>query len=211
MIKKLLSKDKWKFMLHTVSHPADGFYEIRHRERGSVLVALILVVLFSVVWSINRISASFIVNDIDPRSVNSISELVTVLLFFFLICVSNWSITCLMDGKGRLKDIIIAIGYSTIPATVCILIGTLVSQFVSKDEAAFYTMICGIGIAYTLFMMLVGIMTVHNFTLGKTLITIFLTLVALLVIVFVLLLLVDLVNQVYSFLFSIYQELMFRA
>jgi len=211
VIKKLLSKDKWKFMLHTVSHPADGFYEIRHRERGSVLVALILVVLFSVVWSINRISASFIVNDIDPRSVNSISELVTVLLFFFLICVSNWSITCLMDGKGRLKDIIIAIGYSTIPATVCILIGTLVSQFVSKDEAAFYTMICGIGIAYTLFMMLVGIMTVHNFTLGKTLITIFLTLVALLVIVFVLLLLVDLVNQVYSFLFSIYQELMFRA
>lgn len=211
MIKKLLSKDKWKFMLHTVSHPADGFYEIRHRERGSVLIALILVVLFSVVWSINRISASFIVNDVDPRMVNSISELITVLLFFFLICVSNWSITCLMDGKGRLKDIIIAIGYSTIPATVCILIGTLVSQFVSNDEAAFYTMICGIGIAYTLFMMLIGIMTVHNFTLGKTIITIFLTLVALLIIVFIILLLVDLINQVYSFLFSIYQELMFRA
>lgn len=211
MIKMLLSKDKWKFMLHTVSHPADGFYEIRHRERGSVLVALILVVLFSVVWSINRISASFIVNDIDPRMVNSISELITVLLFFFLICVSNWSITCLMDGKGRLKDIIIAIGYSTVPATVCILIGTLVSQFVSNDEAAFYTMICGIGIAYTLFMMLIGIMTVHNFTLGKTIITIFLTLVALLIIVFIILLLVDLINQVYSFLFSIYQELMFRA
>ncbi len=211
MIKMLLSKDKWKFMLHTVSHPADGFYEIRHRERGSVLVALILVVLFSVVWSINRISASFVVNDVDPRMVNSISELVTVLLFFFLICVSNWSITCLMDGKGRLKDIIIAIGYSTVPATVCILIGTLVSQFVSNDEAAFYTMICGIGIAYTLFMMLIGIMTVHNFTLGKTIITIFLTLVALLIIVFIILLLVDLINQVYSFLFSIYQELMFRA
>ena len=211
MIKMLLSKDKWKFMLHTVSHPADGFYEIRHRERGSVLVALILVVLFSVVWSINRISASFVVNDVDPRMVNSISELITVLLFFFLICVSNWSITCLMDGKGRLKDIIIAIGYSTVPATVCILIGTLVSQFVSNDEAAFYTMICGIGIAYTLFMMLIGIMTVHNFTLGKTIITIFLTLVALLIIVFIILLLVDLINQVYSFLFSIYQELMFRA
>lgn len=208
---KQLSKDKWKYLFYTISHPGDGFYEIRHRERGSVLVALILVVLFSIVWSINRISASFIVNDINPRNVNSISELITVLLFFFLICVSNWSITCLMDGKGRLKDIVIAIGYSTIPATVCILIGTLLSQFVSKDEAAFYTMVCGIGIAYTLFMMLIGIMTVHNFTLGKTLITIFLTIVALLIIVFILLLIVDLINQVYSFLFSIYQELMFRA
>ncbi|MBR6172514.1 MAG: YIP1 family protein [Eubacterium sp.] len=210
-MKQLLSKDKWKFMLYTVSHPADGYYEIRHRERGSVPIALILVVLFSIAWSINRISAGFVVNSIDPREVNSISELFTVLLFFVLICVSNWSITCLMDGKGRLKDIIIAVGYSTIPATVCILIGTLFSQFVSKDEAAFYTMICGIGIAYTLFMMLIGIMTVHSFTLGKTIITIFLTIVALLIIIFILLLLVDLVNQVYSFLRSIYQELMFRA
>ena len=210
-MKKLLSKDKWTFMLHTVSHPADGYYEIRHRDRGSVLVALILVVLFSVIWSINRISAGFVVNDIDPRNVNSLSELVTVLLFFFLICVSNWSVTCLMDGKGRIKDIIIAVGYSLLPATVCILIGTVFSWFVSEDEAAFYTMICGIGIAYTLFMMLVGIMTVHNFTLGKTIVTIFLTVVAMLLIIFVLLLLVDLVNQVYSFLWSIYQELMFRA
>ena len=210
-MKQLLSKDKWKYMLYTVSHPADGYYEIRHRERGSVPIALILVVLFSIAWSINRISAGFVVNSIDPREVNSISELFTVLLFFVLICVSNWSITCLMDGKGRLKDIIIAVGYSTIPATVCILIGTLFSQFVSKDEAAFYTMICGIGIAYTLFMMLIGIMTVHSFTLGKTIITIFLTIVALLIIIFILLLLVDLVNQVYSFLRSIYQELMFRA
>ena len=210
-MKKQLSKDKWKFMLYTISHPADGYYEIRHREKGSVVIALILVVLFSVMWSINRISAGFIVNDIDPREVNSFSELITVLLFFFLICVSNWSVTCLMDGKGRIKDIIIAIGYSLPPAIVCILIGTIFSQFVSEDEAAFYTMICGIGIAYTLFMMLVGIMTVHNFTLGKTIITIFLTIVAMLLIIFVLLLIVDLINQVYSFLWSIYQELMFRA
>lgn len=210
-MKELLSKDKWKYAFHTVSHPADGFYEIRHRDRGSVAVALCLVILFSVTWSVNRISAGFIVNDIDPRDVNSISELITVLLFFFLICIGNWSITCLMDGKGRLKDILIAVGYSTVPATICILIGTILSRFVSEDEAAFYYMICGIGIAYTLFMILVGIMTVHNFTLGKTLITLFLTVVALLLIVFIVLLIVDLVNQVYSFLHSIYQELLFRA
>jgi len=210
-MKQQLSKDKWKYLLYTISHPSDGYYEIRHREKGSLPVALILVVLFSIAWSVNRISAGFIVNNLDPRSVNSIRELITVLLFFFLICVSNWSITCLMDGKGRLKDIMIAIGYSTLPATVCILIGTFFSNFVSEDEAAFYTMICGIGIAYTLFMMLVGIMTVHSFTLGKTIITLFLTLVALLLIIFVLLLVVDLINQVYSFLWSIYQELMLRA
>ena len=83
-MKKLLSKDKWKYALHTVSHPADGFYEIRHRGRGSVLVAIILTALFSISFSVNRISASFIVNDTDPRAVDSFNELCTVFLLLFL-------------------------------------------------------------------------------------------------------------------------------
>lgn len=208
---KALSKDKWKYAFYTVGHPVDGFYEIRHRDRGSVLVSLILVVLFSISFSVNRISASFIVNDVDPRNVDSFNELCSVLLLFMLLCIGNWSITCLMEGKGRLKDIVTAVGYSTIPATFCLFLGTFVSQFVTLDEAAFYYMIVGLGIAYTAFMLLVGIMTVHNFTLGKTLVTLFLTLVAVMLIIFVVLLLVNLINQVYSFLYSIYQELVFRS
>ena len=195
-------KEKVKYAFYTVSHPADGFYEIRHRERGSVLVAILLTMLFSFSFSINRISACFIVNDVDPRNVDSFNELISVLFLFMLLAIGNWSITCLLDGKGRLKDIMIAIGYSTVPATFC---------FLTLDEAAFYYMILGIGIAYTFFMMLIGIMTVHNFTLGKTIVTLFLTLVALLLIIFILLLLVNLINQVYSFLHSIYQELIFRS
>lgn len=210
-MREALSLDKWKYAFYTVSHPVDGYYEIRHRERGSVPVAIILVVLFSICFSINRMSASFIVNDIDKRTVNSLQELISVVLLFVLLCVSNWSITCLMEGEGRLKDIAITIGYALIPVTVCTAIGTVFSQFVTEDEGAFYFMIIDLGIAYTCFMLLVGIMTIHNFTLGKTLITLFLTLVALLIIIFIILLLFDLVNQVYNFLHSIYQELVFRT
>ena len=210
-MREALSLDKWKYAFYTVSHPVDGYYEIRHRERGSVPVAIILVVLFSICFSINRMSASFIVNDIDKRTVNSFQELISVLLLFILLCVSNWSITCLMEGEGRLKDIAITIGYALIPVTICFAIGTVFSQFVAQDEGAFYYMIIDIGIAYTCVMLLVGIMTIHNFTLGKTLITLFLTLVALLIIIFIILLLFDLINQVYNFLHSIYQELVFRT
>lgn len=210
-MKQLFSKDKWKYAFYTVSHPADGYYEIRHRERGSVVIAFILVMLFSLSFSINRISASFIVNDVDPLEVNALTELISVLLLYALFCVGNWSITCLMEGEGRLKDISIAIGYAMIPMIVCFNIGTVVSQFVAQNEEAFYFMIIGIGIAYGLFMMLIGIMEVHNYTLGKTLVTIFLTFIAMFIIIFVVLLFADLINQVYSFFYSIYQELIFRA
>jgi hypothetical protein len=206
-MKQLFSKDKWKYAFYTVSHPADGYYEIRHRERGSVAVAIVLVILFSFSFSINRISASFIVNDVDPLDVNALTELIAVLLLYLLFCVGNWSITCLMEGEGRLKDISIAIGYAMIPMIICFNLGTVVSQFVAQNEEAFYYMILGNG----LFMMLIGIMEVHNYTLGKTLVTIFLTFVAMFIIIFIVLLFADLINQVYSFFYSIYQELIFRV
>ncbi len=210
-MKQFFSKEKWKYAFYTVSHPADGYYEIRHRERGSVPIAIFLVILFSLSFSINRMSASFVVNDIDPRSVDALPELISVLVLYLLICVSNWSITCLMEGEGRLKDIAIAVGYAMIPIIVCFNIGTVFSHFVAQNEGAFYWMILAIGIAYGLMMMLIGIMQVHNYTLGKTLITIFLTFVAMFIIIFIVLLLADLINQVYSFFYSIYQELVFRA
>jgi hypothetical protein len=209
-MKTLFSKDKWKYAFYTVSHPMDAYYEIRHREMGSVPIAIALVILFSFSFSINRIGASFVVNDIDPMDVNALTELIAVLLLYLLFCVGNWSITCLMEGEGRLKDIAIAIGYAMIPMIVCFNIGTIFSQYVTLDEGAFYYIIMALGVAYSLIMMLIGIMQIHNFTLAKTLVTIFLTFVAMFIIIFVVLLFVDLITQVYSFFYSIYQELIFR-
>lgn len=210
-MKELFSKEKWKYAFYTVSHPMDAYYEIRHRERGSVAVAFVLVILFSFSFSINRMSASFIVNDVDPLTVNALPELISVLLLYGLFCVGNWSITCLMNGEGRLKDTAIAIGYAMIPMIICFNIGTIFSQFVTEDEGAFYTIIMGLGIAYAVIMALMGIMQIHNYTLGKTLITILLTFIAMFIIIFIALLLFDLLNQLYSFVYSIYQELIFRV
>ena len=117
-MKKYFSKDKWQFMFYTMTHPADGFYEIRHRDRGSVPLAIVIVILFSICYSMNRMLASFVVNDVEPRSVDSLKELTAVLLLYLLFCVGNWSITCLMEGEGRLKDIAIAVGYALVPMIV---------------------------------------------------------------------------------------------
>lgn len=110
-----------------------------------------------------------------------------------------------------MKDIAIAIGYGTTPITVMLVIGTIVSQFVADNEQAFYTLIVAVGIAYGLIMMLIGIMQVHNYTLGKTLLTLVITFVAMLIIIFLLLLLSNLLGMVYNFFHSIYTELIFRA
>lgn len=209
-MRKYLSKEKWSYLWYTITHPMDGYYWIRHRDRGSVPLAILLVILFAFSFSANRLLASFVVNDLDPRAVDSLFELIGVLAFFLLLCVSNWSITCLMNGEGRLKDIAIAVGYGTVPMTFVLVLATAVSQFIADDEQAFYGLLLGVGIAYGIIMILIGIMQVHNYTLGKTLITLFLTIVAMLIIIFLLLLLSNLLGMVFNFFRSIYTELIFR-
>ncbi len=209
-MKELFSKEKWSYFGYTLTHPMDGFYWIRHKEYGSVPIAVLMVILFSISFSLNRLYASFVVNRTDPRSVNSLTELAGVLVLFLLVCVGNWSITCLMDGEGRFKDIIIAVGYGITPATAGYVIATLLSKVIADNEQAFYGLVIAIGIAYAVILVLMGIMQVHNYTRGKTLITLFLTFVAVLIIIFLALLLFNLVNQVITFFKSIYLELIFR-
>jgi hypothetical protein len=170
-----------------------------------------LVFIFSCTFTANRLLASFVVNDLDPRGIDALYELMGVMSFYLLICVSNWSVTCLMNGEGRLKDIAIAIGYGTVPMTAVMVAATIISQVIADDEQAFYGILIGVGIAYGVIMMLVGIMQVHNYTLGKTLLTLLLTFVAALIIVFLLLLLSNLLGMVYNFFHSIYTELIFRV
>lgn len=210
-MRKYFSKEKWQYMLYTISHPMDGYYWIRHAERGSVPLAILMVILFSCCFTANRLLASFVVNDLDPRSVDSFYELLGVLAFYLLLCVSNWSITCLLNGEGRMKDIAVAVGYGTVPISFVLVLATIVSQFIADDEQAFYSLILVIGIAYGVIMILIGIMQVHNYTLGKTLLTLFLTVLAMLIIIFLLLLLSNLLGMVVNFFKSVYTELIFRT
>jgi len=207
---KAFSREKFHYLRRVLSRPADSFYEIRYWERGSVPLALCCVVLFSFSFTINRIYASFIVNNTNPLTVDGLFELSGVIMLFFLFCAGNWSITCLMDGEGRFKDIVTVTGYSLLPLLLLYLPATLLSRVIAAGEEAFYFVILGLGVGWAAVLLLMGIMTVHNYTLAKTLITLLLTFIAMLLLIFIALLIYDLINQVYVFFYSVYTELVFR-
>ncbi|HKM03377.1 MAG TPA: Yip1 family protein [Lachnospiraceae bacterium] len=204
-------KEKLKFAFYTLAHPSDGFYEIRHRNRGSVFLAILFVFLFGVSFASNRQYAGFVVNVLNPMSVNSPIEVSGVMILFLLFCIGNWSITCLMEGEGRFKDIITVMGYSILPMVLTFVPATILSHFLAQNEEAFYSIILVASLLYFLLLALIGIMTVHNFTLGKTLFTIVLTFVAMFIIIFLCLLFGSLMGQIINFFKSIYDELILRA
>lgn len=209
-MKNRITKAQLMYAFYTVKHPADGFYEIRHRERGSLPLAILWVFAFGLSFSINRQYAGFVVNGNNPMSANSPLEILSVMFLFFLFCVGNWSVTCLMEGEGRFKDIVICVGYSMIPMVLVWVPATLLSHIVAQNEQAYYYVLITVSILYFVFMAIIGIMTVHGFTLKKTLLTLLLTFAAMFIILFLLLLVGSLIGQMISFIQSIYNEVMLR-
>jgi hypothetical protein len=116
-----------------------------------------------------------------------------------------------MEGEGRFRDIITVAGYSMLPMALTFIPTTILSWFIAADEENLYYLINGVSIMLFVFLLVIGIMTIHGFGFGKTLITLFLTFVSIILIIFVVLLLFYLVNQVYLFLESLYTELIMRV
>ena len=203
-------KEKVKYAFYTITHPSNGFYEIRHRQKGSVPLAILFVFLFAVCFSANRQYAGFVVNFVNPMEVNSLTEMITVFVLFILFCVGNWSVTCLMNGEGRFKDIVTMTGYSMLPMILTQIPAIIISNFVVQDEEAYYYLILYFGIAWFVLLVITGVMTIHNYTFGKTLITLICTFVAMFIIIFIALLLYSLLTQVIAFVQSVYNEIVFR-
>lgn len=203
-------KEKINFLFYMLTHPVDAFYEIRHREKGSMALALIVVFLAGVAFCMDKRYASFVVNATDTLEVKSPLYILAMFLLFFLFCVGNWAVTCLTDGEGRMKDIVTATGYALLPLPLFFIPATLISQVIAGDEAVFYTLLIGISVAWAALLVVMGNMIIHNYTIVKELKTLVLTIVAMVIILFILLLFYSIFRQITEFAKSLYTELIYR-
>jgi hypothetical protein len=193
-----------------MSHPLDGYYEIRHREKGSVSLALVILLLTSIAFCIDKRYASFTVNLTDVRNVKSLLYIGAMVLLFFLFCIGNWAVTCLTNGEGRMKDIVIATGYGLTPIPILFIPATIISHFLAADEMVFYSLFISVGIAWAAIMVISGNMIVHNYTVTQELLTLILTVLAMIVMLFIMLLFYSIFGQMIEFVKSIYTEIIYR-
>jgi hypothetical protein len=204
-----LSKLYWLFRV--IGHPLEAFFEIRHRGAGSPALGVAMMFAFGAVYSMNRLFASFVVNETNTRFVNLPAECAAVVVLFLLFSVANWSITCLMDGEGRFVDIITVSGYALLPLVLTWIPATIFSHAIAANEEAFYSILVIGGAVWSAALLIMGIMAAHGYTLAKTLATMLLTAVSMLVIIFIALMIASLLGQVYVFFYSVYVELLFRS
>ena len=115
-----------------------------------------------------------------------------------------------MDGEGSFYDIVVVMGYAMLPLICSNLLTTALSRFVTLDEGMVVTFFQGVGILWSVCLLLVGTQVIHQFTLFKTILTTILTIVGIMAVVFILLLCYNMVQSFISFVESVVKEIIYR-
>ena len=151
-----------------------------------------------------------IISQKDVTSLHTFREIITIIGIVVILTVANWSITTLFDGKGKMLEIFMMICYCMMPMLWAKFFGLFISNVVSKNEAAIYSLIQGLGVFLTCYMAFFGLIGIHEYGVIKCVLSILGTAIAALVICFVGILSFDLFQKMYGFLYTIYQEISLR-
>ena len=137
-------------------------------------------------------------------------QLASVLFPLALWCVGNWGLTTLFDGKGRLSQIYMATCYGMAPYPLIQFPLIVFSNFVTVDEAEFYSFLSAASLVYAVVLIIAAMMQIHEYKISKTILFTIATIFAMLVMVFILLLFFSMISQGIAYFVSLAKEIMFR-
>lgn len=201
-----IRKEKLHYLKHAVFHPFDGFYEIKYREKGSTLIATVILILYGILQCVSYQYTGFEMNTNPVFAMNSISIFVSAISIFLLFTVSNWTVTTLFNGKGNMRDIYIVVCYSLLPLLVMNAFTVFMSNFVIMEEVIILKSLQSLGMVWFIFLLLAGLCVIHEYSFTGNLKTLLATAVAALIIVFIGILFFTLLERMYYFIASILKE-----
>ena len=202
-------KEELTYGFHLIFHPFDGYWDLKHEKRGSVRASIIFLAITVAAFYYSGIGKGYYYNP-KGSTATIFSQAAMVLVPFFLFVVSNWCFTTLFDGEGSFKDIFIATSYALFPVPVLVIVSTALTNVLVGTESQITTLIVSLAYIYMAFLIIIGMQVTHDYSTGKNIVTIFMTLAGMVVIMFIAVLFVSLISKMTGFVSTLANELSYR-
>lgn len=196
------------FASYCMFHPFKGFNDIKREGKGSLKAAISILGLLCIGTVFLSSMKGYIFG--GKAMPNLLLECVKILLPVFFFCALNWCVTTLFDGEGKIKEIFISCCYSLWPLVISRIPLLLLSNVLTAEEAGFYYAFETFVYVYTVFLVLVGNLTVQNFSMGKTIKMAFATVLGIAIVIFIIFLFFNLWYEVVAWISQMIKELRFR-
>lgn len=209
-VARLIRSRRYLPVSYYVGKPFRASDDVRMYDQGQPWMAIILVALLALSRILTMCSTGFLFNDRRMEDIRALDESVLIFVIYggFLLC--NWAVSTLMDGEGRPRDVAVVCGYALVPAIVGNVAGMLLSNVLALREEGLLTLISLLSVAFSGWLFFVGLMTVHRFSVARTLGNLLLSAIGMVLLAFLLFLVYGLFNQMMVFLSNIFTEFTLR-
>lgn len=199
-----------KFSTYCIFHPFDGFWDLTREKRGSMGAATLILVATLLTRVLRIQNTNFQFYKINFERVNIFTEILGILLPFLIWVIANWALTTLFDGKGNLKNVYMASCYAITPYPLIQIPLIFLSNFITADEGTFYWFFFYLSLVWCGILIVCAMMQIHDYTMGKTLLSTLFSIFGMAIIIFILLLFFSLIGDGISYFYSLYKEIAFR-
>lgn len=179
--------------------------------RSKPKIRMISVIVLAV-WFITEVIAvnatGFIFSTARENPLNLGITLASTVGLILIFVITNWLIAEVFNGNGTFSEIFCVTCLALIPYICARIIRTVMSNFCSLDESAFMSFVIVIGFLWALFILLVGLSQIHEFSGFGTVGCFAFTLVGMALILFLILLLGSVVAQITQLISTIWGELL---
>lgn len=207
-VEKTVKDTEVRLAFKTLLHPGLAFEEIKDKHRGSIRVSIVILLLFYASAVVQVLWGGFLFTNYDPGTFNSLWVFVQSAGLVALWVVANWLVTTLAGGKGKLKEIFIVTCYSLMPIIIERVIYIILTNFLLPTEGSFLGILSTVAMIYTGLLLTIGMIRIHDFTMTRFIGTTLLTVVGMAAIIFLLILIGILLQQLGGFVTTVIVELL---
>ena len=195
------------YPFYIMTHPKDGFQEMKMNKKSSLSVTVLIVLAYVLVDMLYRKYVDYDVNGYDPDQISAARVMFLNTVTFFIVTASNWCFCTLLDGKGKYRDIFYVAACSVLPMLIMNTITIILSYFFSMNVSIILQYPGILAKVWSLLLFAVGLSEIHDYSMRKTLLSLVLTVVGILVILFLAMLVVSMFQNLYFFLVTVGFEL----
>lgn len=205
---RLVKNEKVHLATTILTHPFENLRDMKEKNLASVPVCLVILILYYVFDVMETTMGGFAFTYFDPSSYNALLVLGKTAGLVILWTVANWAVCTLFSGKGKIKEIFAVMCYSLIPSLIGSIVYVVCSNILTPDEAAFLNVLTIICTLYTVLLLAAGSIIVHDYSMIKFIGTTILSLLGCAIVVFLLIAVAVLLQQLGGFIGTIYTEIL---
>lgn len=191
-------------------HPFTSFRKLKENKRKNAIIASVFIFMFFFVTLLWDFFAGYMYGYVDPASYNAFFTLLGTAGVVLLYIVANWCICSVQGGKGTMYEVYVSVAYSIVPIIVFRLFSLIISNVMTADEAFFLGVFELLAWIITGFSLLVANMEIHEYDFFKVLKTTVIIILGMGLIIFLLFMVIVLIQQLITFIQTIYNELLLR-